>query len=205
VYRQKLEEQRMLSDLIIDAMYKVGEFTQKLPTASGGDRKSENFKIYREEHFENEIKSNTTGNFDIKPKTEVIKELGFSKNQVSRFELMADNPELVEQAKQQAREKEECITQTKVIDFIKESKQQKEEYVKQEIERLDNDYEIYKELSKAIFAPITIKIDRERIEAWARCFKREEDIQMKLRDLTEAIQNLQDMKIFLTNYKLKGR
>jgi hypothetical protein len=118
---------------------------------------------------------------------------------------MADNKELVEEAKHQARESNECITQTKVISFIKEKQNQREEKAKEIIEQIDNDYEVYKELSKAIFSIITVEMTKEKIEAWARCFKREEDKQMKLRDLNQAMQKLQDMKIFLTNYKPQRR
>ena len=38
-----------------------------------------------------------------KSKTEVIREAGFTPKQVERFQAMARNPEIVEQAKQEAR------------------------------------------------------------------------------------------------------
>lgn len=47
--------------------------------------------------------SNTAGT-RLETKEQAIKELGFNKMQVSRFEALAANPDLVEQIKQEARE-----------------------------------------------------------------------------------------------------
>ena len=60
---------------------KCGELLNQMPKTSGGDRRSEAFKIRPASKFgkdESEIET-------PKPKLEVAKELGFSKDQVSHF------------------------------------------------------------------------------------------------------------------------
>lgn len=63
-----------------------------LPKSSGGDRKSENFKIknevpvdfdFNEENSDVEEKIETP---EIKPKSEVIKEIGFTQKQVEQLQ-----------------------------------------------------------------------------------------------------------------------
>ena len=76
-----------------------------MPKASGGDRKSEQAKI----------KIRSAANFDLPTKQEAIKELGFNKDQVSRFETLAANKDLVEQIKQEARESDDLPTRTAVL------------------------------------------------------------------------------------------
>ena len=67
----------------------MGELLKKVPKASGGDRRSEDFKISPRVDFE-------------KSKSEVIKESGLSQRQAEHFQLMAKYPEYVEIAKNQA-------------------------------------------------------------------------------------------------------
>lgn len=94
VREQKLHEAQLISEAVLDAesAYKVriGQLMQSVPKASGGDRRSEDFKIP------------TVGSFE-KTKKKVIEESGFSKTQVQRFEELASHPEIVEQAKAESR------------------------------------------------------------------------------------------------------
>ncbi|MBQ3455257.1 MAG: hypothetical protein IJG36_02360 [Synergistaceae bacterium] len=69
---------------------RLGELTAAMPKASGGDRRSEDFK------------KPSGGSFE-KSKRQVIEESGFSKTQVQRFEELASHPEIVEQAIVEAR------------------------------------------------------------------------------------------------------
>jgi hypothetical protein len=64
---------------------RIGELMAKVPKASGGDRRSEDFKNDTAVHFET--------------KTAVIEQAGFTPKQVQRFEALAAHPEIVEQAK----------------------------------------------------------------------------------------------------------
>lgn len=64
------------------------------------------------------IKLRTTTNFDFS-KAEAIQELGFSKDQISHFETLAKNAEIVEQVKAEAREENRAPTQTEVLNRVK--------------------------------------------------------------------------------------
>ena len=105
VLQQKKDEAIMLGNAIIDAETRVGELTKALPKASGGDRRSEDFKMSGEHHFE-------------KSKSETTADLGLSQHQVKQFEKLADNPEAVEQAKQEAINTGTPVTRASVIKII---------------------------------------------------------------------------------------
>lgn len=73
VYAQKMEEQRRLQEVILLAYQRMGEITREIPKAAVG-------------RHSKEIGSSGGTNFE-KPKTQAIRELGFSKPQVSRMDL----------------------------------------------------------------------------------------------------------------------
>ena len=57
-----------------------------------------------------------------KAKTEVIKEAGFTQKQAERFQQLASHPEIVEQAKAEARENDDIVSRSLVLKKIKEKK-----------------------------------------------------------------------------------
>ena len=83
----------LFSEAVPDAEVRLGEMMKGIPKGSGGDRRSENFKTDSGVGFE-------------KPKKQVIEELGFSEKQAERFETLAENKDLVERVKADARESE---------------------------------------------------------------------------------------------------
>ena len=105
VRKQKKEEAQMLAEALLDAEVRIGEILEKMPKASGGDRKSENFK------------SNSTVTFETKE--QAIKEMKFDKMQVSRFQTLAQNKDLVEQIKQDARDTDDLPTRTSVLQAVR--------------------------------------------------------------------------------------
>lgn len=102
VYDQKLEEQRRLSELIIDASVKIGEFSKQIPTHSG---------------LRNDLTSLPQGNEVRKTKEQTMKELGFNKKQTHEFETLANNKDIVETVKQEARDNNVVPTRKKILDF----------------------------------------------------------------------------------------
>ena len=102
VYDQKLEEQRRLCDMILDASVRLGEMTKEIPKATAGRKP--------------EIRDSSVPNSE-KKKIEAIEDLGFSKKQVQRFETLADNKDLVEQEKAKAREEGRMPTRTNVLNL----------------------------------------------------------------------------------------
>ena len=120
VYDQKLEEQRRLCDMILDASVRLGEMTKAIAKAPP-DRKSEKYQT-----------DSAVG--VIKTKSETVQELGFSPKQVQRFETLADNKDLVELEKAKAREEGRMPTRTNVIDMA----QARKKMYDRDIERLED-------------------------------------------------------------------
>ena len=109
VRRQKLEEGQMISEAVLDAEVRIGTLTSALPKATKGNQ-----------HTGKMVSDTAVA--DQKPKQEAIKELGFTPKQVERFETMAKHPEIVEQAKAEARENDDIVSRSAVLQKIKESK-----------------------------------------------------------------------------------
>lgn len=122
VRQQKKEEAQMLAEALLDAEAKIGELLKQMPKAQGGDRKSENFK------------SNSAVTFDrqIETKESAAARLGFDKMQVSRFQILADNRELIEQVKAEARENDDLPTRTEVLRRIQEQQRVERENKREE-------------------------------------------------------------------------
>lgn len=124
VHDQKLLEAQEIAEAVLDAEVKVGELTAEIPKASGGDRKSENFK-------------NDNGvDFDHSKKAQ-LKSIGIAERTAERFEHLARHPEAVEQAKREARQNGEVVTRQKALDIITKSHQRKPPAVKAREEHED--------------------------------------------------------------------
>lgn len=122
VRNQKKEECSLLGEALLDAEARIGDLLKQIPKTSGGDRNSENFKKCSTAHFE-EIKILCSTTPNPKTKKEVIQDLGFSIDQAKRFETLADNKDLIEQVKQEARENDDIPTRTRVLDLAKAKKE----------------------------------------------------------------------------------
>jgi site-specific DNA-methyltransferase (adenine-specific) len=98
VRKQKKEEAQMLAEALLDAEVRIGEILIKMPKAKN--------------QYESASNSAVTG---ITTKEQATKELGFDKMQVSRFQTLAENKDLVEQIKQDARDTDDLPTRTSVL------------------------------------------------------------------------------------------
>lgn len=99
VHEQKLQEAQEIAEAVLDAETKLGELTSQMEVAQGMRKDLEH--------------SNT-----VVTKSEQLEEVGISKMQASRFEQLAKHPEIVEQAKQEAREKGDIVTRQSVLHKI---------------------------------------------------------------------------------------
>ena len=99
-YKQRMEEAQILAGDILDAQADLGQELKKIPKASG-----------------NYSKNTHRGNFTLKEET--VKELGFSNKQVSQFQILDDNRNIIEQVKAEARENEDLPTRTEVLRRIR--------------------------------------------------------------------------------------
>lgn len=111
VYEQKKSEAQEIAETVTLAEMRMGELLRQIPKASGGDRKSENFK------------KPTGGQFE-KPKAEIVKELGFERHQAQRMEQLAENPEIVKEAIQEARDNDDIVSRAFVLEKIKQAKEE---------------------------------------------------------------------------------
>lgn len=104
VREQKLHEAQDIADAVLDAEARIGELMAKVPKNQVG-----------------RPPKNNDSAVDILPtKSEVIREAGFTPKQVERFQTIAKHPEAVEQAKEEARTKDEIVTRSAVFQKIKE-------------------------------------------------------------------------------------
>lgn len=131
VRQQKLREAQDISEAVLDAEVRIGELMAKVPKASGGDRRSENFKKDTDVVFE-------------KPKADIIRDAGFTPKQVQRFQTLAAHPEIVEQAKAEARENDDIVSRSFVLEKVKAQKRedlrrQRDESISEQIENPKSD------------------------------------------------------------------
>lgn len=105
VRKQKLKEAQEISEAVLDAEVRIGELMREVPKASGA---------------RTDLQPHNTD--DMRLKTEVIKDMGFTPMQVSRFETLAAHPEIVAQAKAEARENDDIVSRSLVLNMVKAQK-----------------------------------------------------------------------------------
>ncbi|MHB8063377.1 MAG: hypothetical protein ACYDG2_12205 [Ruminiclostridium sp.] len=154
VYEQKMEEQRMLSELILDACVKVGEFTKTMSTASG---------------IRTDLKPTDSGVARLCSKAQQISDLGFSPKQVQRFETLANNKDLVEQAKAEARENDDIPTRSRVLDLVRQRKLKEQEQAEKDTnysDYIDSCKKIAVRFSNTISQVQSLDINDSNLKAW---------------------------------------
>ena len=100
----KMEAQETAENLLLFSA-DIGKELEKVDKASGGDRRSEKFKI------DGNVKNEKT-------KPETIHEMGFTDRQARDFQTLAQHPEVVQQAIKDARENDRIVTRADVLNRI---------------------------------------------------------------------------------------
>lgn len=118
VREQKLREAQDISEAVLDAEVRIGELMAKVPTQS---------KYNATKRQDTDVQS-----FERKTKTEIIKDAGFTPKQVQRFQTLAAHPEIVEQAKAEARENDDIVSRSLVLNMVKAKKQEEKRQERQE-------------------------------------------------------------------------
>lgn len=106
VRKQKLKEGQEIGEAVLDAEVRIGELMRELPKTQG---------------FAS-VSIHNSGVKNVKTKTEVISDMGFTPMQVSRFETLAAHPEIVAQAKAEAKENDDIVTRSLVLSMVKAQK-----------------------------------------------------------------------------------
>lgn len=106
VREQKLKEGQDIADAVLDAEVRIGELMAKVPKNQVG-RPSKNIDTDVE---------------NLPTKSEVIQEAGFTPKQVERFQTLAKNPDIVEEAKAEARRNDDIVSRSAVLKKITDQK-----------------------------------------------------------------------------------
>jgi N6-adenosine-specific RNA methylase IME4 len=109
VRQQKLAEAQDIAEVVLDAEVKLGKLMKsELPDGRGGDRG-------------NQYTGGKTDNADRsgKSRNDVIKELGLEERQIRRLQQLSEYPEIVAQAKVEARESSDIVSRSFVLEKIK--------------------------------------------------------------------------------------
>ena len=106
VRKQKLKEGQEIGEAVLDAEVRIGELMREVPKASGG-------APYHKSTMDTAVQST---------KAEVIEKTGFTVKQVQRFETLAAHPEIVAQAKAEAKENDDIVTRSLVLSMVKAQK-----------------------------------------------------------------------------------
>lgn len=102
VRKQKLKEGQEIGEAVLDAEVRIGELMREVPKAQGKRTDKQPLP--------------TDGQ---KSKTEVFADMGFTHSQVQRFETLAAHPEIVAQAKAEAKENDDIVTRSLVLSMVK--------------------------------------------------------------------------------------
>lgn len=141
VRAQKLKEAQGISEAVLDAEVRIGELMLQVPKAQG--RRTDVTPVL-------------SGEDRSKTKTEAIAEmLGMDavkdkkkvENTINRFETLAANPEIVEQAKAEARENDDIVSRSLVLNMVREQvkKQERQSAIETQIAqpKASNHIDIY--------------------------------------------------------------
>ena len=112
VYEQKLAEAQEVGDLTVEAGQRMGELLLQIPKQSGARTDLQTSSIVVEE---------------VKTKSQITAEIGLTKDQVSEYQQMAQNPQAVKTAKQKARDNQDIVSRSQVMKEIAEEKKRAKE------------------------------------------------------------------------------
>ena len=120
VREQKLAEAQQISEVVLDAEVKLGQLIAAMPKAK------------------NQYES-ASNNTVTSTKEQALKEIGFDKMQANRLETLAKHPEIVAQAKAEAREADDIVSRSFVLEKIKaKEKEQKQADRRDELQNPTN-------------------------------------------------------------------
>lgn len=121
VRKQKLKEGQEIAEAVLDAEVRIGELMAATPKAQGA---------------RTDIEPRDTA--VTKLKTEALKQAGFTgsdekiRQMAHRFETLAAHPEIVAQAKAEARENDDIVTRSLVLEKVKQKQQEEREEHREE-------------------------------------------------------------------------
>lgn len=193
VYDQKKAELDRVRELMLLAYARMGAITSEIPTSPGQRTDRE------------PVRANTT-RFE-KTKKQVVKDMGFSKDQVSRMEQMAAHPDIVEEVIAESQAGQTEATQGEVLRRIKERSkvidltEVRENSLQTEMEQIDQDYENLKHFRKVTcFIDSLYEVTPEILDSVAVA---DSDLNRTIKRLEEATQLLITIRSMLQERRVR--
>jgi len=185
VMSQKREEAQMLAEALLDAETRFGDLSKAIPTAPGA----------RTDKTKHEPRDTAVPRSD-KPKYEAIKDLGFSKKQAQRFETLADNKDLVERVKDEARENDDIPTRARVLELAQKRKQREVPKDKDFNQYEDFCLRVSKKFTAVIYDVSLLGTDDRHLNAWKE-YLDQDMIESHIERINESIPRLLRIQKFL--------
>ena len=129
-----MQDAQLISEAVLDAEVRIGQLMQRLPKVTLNNSAGRNqYTVGQNDSGVDLTKPQLPENI-VKPKrkTELIRETGFTPKQAERFQQLASHPEIVEQAKAEARENDDIVSRSLVLNMIKEQKRAEKESEREE-------------------------------------------------------------------------
>lgn len=132
VYEQKKAEAQEIAETVTLAEMRTGELLKAIPKATTNNPLGKN-----QHSGQNDTNVDLTKTTAMhKPKREVIKDLGFSPKQAERMQTLAENPEIVKEAIQEARDNDDIVSRAFVLGKIKQVK--RKENIQKQVDDIEN-------------------------------------------------------------------
>ena len=143
VYEQKKAEAQEIAETVTLAEMRTGELLKQIPKVKTNNPRGNN---QYSGQIDTDVELTKSQTEPQKPKSEVIKDLGFTQKQVSRMQKMAENPEVVKKAIQKARDNDDIVSRAFVLSEIKQA--EKIEHAQAKAQR--KDYELAEEIPQDV-------------------------------------------------------
>lgn len=185
IREQTLQDMQDVSIAIVAAEQRIGEILLSIQKSQGKRTDIDTFSRQPEE---------------VKTKSEITSEMGYSKDQVSEYQRLAQNPEIVQKVIDDALMRGEVVTRKLVIEEIRSAKEEMKRQLAEkdkrisELEKQDPEVvEVIKEVIPDDYADLKEAVEMQRKEALFIQRERDSDRQ-KIKELNERIRDLESRK-----------
>lgn len=210
VRQQKREECLMLSEALLDAEARLGVLMNQIPKATEARGNQHTGKW----NFDTTVDNPNSEPVPVdelaayRTKREAVERLGFSQKQAERFEILADNPDVIEQVKAEARENDDIPTRTRVLDLVREKKRRvtpdemDSEAFGRYIDGCKKQFDLY---LKAIHGVLALRLTDDLITALREyCKSGVFSYSKYVSELSNATTKIHDLQAMLANEHRKG-
>lgn len=197
VREQKLQEAQEIAEVVTDAEVRIGELLKQIPKATKGTGNNQYKKT-----------AEISPHVDFsKPKSQVIKENGLTQRQAEHFQIMADNPDSVERAKEKARKDGEVLSRSAVLKQVVSDcpKKKTSRQIENEAKERHAEFKAKKNSGETVIGLQEVKEDARDVRIIGRSFCIEiMEAAKKLQNIM-LTRNREDMDALLKTYPWEDR